>query len=39
MWKVPATKSLHGTEIEVLVSGLTYADLLKLARGMKPVAK
>lgn len=39
MWKVPATKLLHGTEIEVLVSGLTYEDLLKLARGMKPVSK
>lgn len=37
MWKVPATKKLRGTEVEVLVSGLTYADLLKLARGMKPV--
>jgi len=39
MWKVPATKSLHGTEIEVLVSGLTYSDLLKLARGMKAVGR
>ena len=39
IWKVPPTKLLHGTEIEVLVSGLTYADLLKLARGMRPVAK
>ena len=39
MWKVPATKSLHATEIEVLVSGLTYAELLKIARGMKPVTK
>ena len=37
MWKVPATKKLRGTEVEVLVSGLTYADLLKMARGMKPV--
>jgi hypothetical protein len=39
MWKVPATKTLHGTEIEVLVLGLTYADLLKLARGMKPASR
>jgi hypothetical protein len=39
MWKVPPTKSLHGTEIEVLVSGFTYADLLKMARGMKPVTR
>jgi hypothetical protein len=39
MWKVPATKSLHGSEIEVLVSGLTYSDLLKIARGMKAVSK
>lgn len=38
IWKVPSAKSLHGTEIEVLVSGLTYEDLLKLARGMKPVS-
>jgi len=37
MWKVPATKKLRGTEIEVLVSGLTYADLLRMARAMKPV--
>ena len=39
MWKVPATKTLHGTEVEVLVSGLTYANLLTIARGMKPVGK
>ena len=39
MWKVPPTKLLHGTEVEVLVSGLTYADLLKLARAMKPVGR
>ena len=37
IWKVPATKRLHGTEVEVLVSGFTYADLLKIARGMKPL--
>jgi hypothetical protein len=37
LWKVPATKKLHGTEVEVLVSGLTYEDLLKMARAMKPV--
>ena len=37
MWKVPATKKLRGTEVEVLVSGLTYADLLRMARAMKPV--
>ena len=39
MWKVPSTKRLHGTEIEVLVSGFTYEDLLKLARGMNPVTR
>ena len=38
IWKVPATKKLHGTEVEVLVSGLTYENLLKLAREMKPVS-
>jgi hypothetical protein len=37
MWKVPATKKLHGTEVEVLVSGFSYADLLKIARGVKPI--
>jgi len=37
IWKVPATKKLHGTEVEVLVSGFTYEELLKIARGMKPV--
>ena len=37
MWKVPATKKLHGTEIEVLVSGFTYLKLLKIARGIKPI--
>ena len=39
IWKVPPTKSLHGTEIEVLVSGFAYEDLLKLAKGMKPVTQ
>jgi hypothetical protein len=39
MWKAPATKSLHATEIEVLVTGLTYAEQIKMARGMKPVTK
>jgi hypothetical protein len=37
MWRVPATKRLHGTEVEVLVSGFTYAELLKISRGLKPV--
>jgi len=37
MWKVPATKKMHGTEVEVLVSGFTYAELLKISRGLKPV--
>jgi hypothetical protein len=37
MWKVPATKKLHGTEVEVLVSGFSYSDLLKIARGVKPI--
>ena len=39
LWKVPATKTLHGTEIEVLVSGFTYADVLKMARGMNWVGR
>jgi len=38
MWNTKPTKLFHGTSVEVLVSGLTYSDLLKLARGMKPVA-
>ena len=37
MWKVPATKRLHGTEVEVLVSGFTYEELLKIAKGLKPI--
>ena len=36
MWKVPATKRLRGTEIEVLVSGFTYEELLKIAKSLKP---
>jgi hypothetical protein len=28
---------MHGTEVEVLVSGFTYAELLKISRGLKPV--
>jgi hypothetical protein len=39
MWKVPATKKLHATEVEVLVSGFSYADLLKIARAMSVVGK
>ena len=39
MWKTKATKLLHATSIEVLVSGLTYADLLKMSRAMTPVKK
>ena len=39
IWKVPPTKLLHATEIEVLVSGFAYEDLLKLAKGMKPVTQ
>ena len=39
MWKTKATKLLHATSIEVLVSGLTYADLLKMSRPMTPVKK
>jgi hypothetical protein len=38
IWKVPTAKKLHGTKIEVLVSGLTYENLLKLACEMKPVS-
>jgi hypothetical protein len=37
MWKVPATKKLHGTEVEVLVSGFTYEELLKISKGLKPI--
>jgi len=37
IWKVPATKQRHGTEVEVLVSGFPYAELLKIARGVKPI--
>ncbi len=39
MWKTKETKLLHATSIEVLVSGLTYADLLKMSRAMTPVVK
>ena len=39
MWNTKATKLLHATTVEVLVSGLTYADLLKISRAMKPVIK
>ncbi len=34
LWKVPAAGKLHGTEVEVIVSGFTYTNLLKIARGM-----
>lgn len=37
MWRVPATKQRHGTEVEVLVSGFPYAELLKIARSLKPL--
>ncbi len=39
MWNTKATKLLHSTTIEVLVSGLSYVDLLRLARTMNPVMK
>ncbi len=39
MWNTKATKLLHATTVEVLVSGLAYADLLKISRAMKPVIK
>jgi hypothetical protein len=39
MWNTKATKLLHATTIEVLVSGLTYSDLLRLSRAMTPVLK
>ena len=35
----PATKKLHASEVEVLVSGFSYADLLKIARAMSVVGK
>ncbi len=38
MWNTKATKLLHATSIEVLVSGLTYSDLLRISRAMKPVS-
>jgi hypothetical protein len=34
-WNVPAAKTLHASSIEVSVSGFTYAQLLKIARGLK----
>jgi hypothetical protein len=37
IWKTKATKALHATSVEVLVSGVTYSNLLKMARGLKPV--
>jgi len=37
MWRVPATKQRHGTEVEVLVSGFPYTELLKIARSLKPL--
>ncbi len=37
MWKTKATKLLHATSVEVLVSGVTYSNLLKMARGLMPV--
>lgn len=39
MWKTKPTKLLHGTSVEVLVSGVTYSNLLKMARGLKSVMK
>ena len=39
MWNTKATKTLHATSIEVLISGLTYADLLRISRAMKPLLK
>lgn len=38
MWKALPTKRYKGTEIEVLVSGFTYSELLKIARGLKPAS-
>jgi hypothetical protein len=39
MWNTKPTKLLHGTSIEVLISGLTYADLLRISRAMTPLMK
>jgi|GEM_PF-1219202 len=39
MWNTKATKGLRATTIEVLVSGLSYVELLRLARAMNPVVR
>jgi len=45
MWTTKPNKStgtnklLHATSIEVLVSGITYANLLKISRALKPVGQ
>lgn len=39
MWSTLPTKLLHATSIEVLVSGLTYSDLMNICTGMRPVSK
>lgn len=39
MWNTKPTKLFHGTSVEVLVSGITYSNLLKISRAMKPVTK
>jgi len=39
MWNTKPTKLLHGTSIEVLISGLSYTDLLRISRAMTPLLK
>jgi len=37
MWTTKPTKFLHGSSVEVLVTGFTYSQLLQVARGLKLV--
>ena len=37
IWKTKATKNLHATSVEVLGTGISYSDLLKVSRSMKTV--
>jgi hypothetical protein len=37
IWKVPARKNLRETEVEVLVSGFSYQELLKIAKSLQSI--
>ena len=39
LWQTKAAHGLRATSVEVLVSGVTYTNLLKMARGLRPVTK